>query len=403
MLPGAETSPTRRAALAAGALLALILGVLVLSRLFDGGLAAPLDFTAFWTAGRLGADGANAYDAASVHELQRGLGLNDTAIMMWNPPWTLTLVMPLGLLPFRTAYGAWVLLHIGLMAAAAELLWRGLGGPKHARGVAYLITLAFVPTIFLIGSGQLTAIVLVGLAGFLVLRKQHPFLAGAVGALTAVKPHLLVLFALWLIFDAIRDRSARRVLLGGAVVGLLACLPPTLANPDIWREYVNATTGTSSADHEHLSRWTPPLAGWWMRTAVPGHPFWVQWLPLVVGVGLFTAWWRKRKQAPSIPALVGLSLLIAPYGVWQHDLVMLLVPILAVAAKLAARPAPIAIGAGIVAFSSANGVMFAMMFAHTSSEWYVWVVPTILLACAATVKIAELEARSAPAPVPLGA
>lgn len=420
----------RQVALAIGVLAALVLSVIVFIRLFDGSLAAPLDFTAFWTAGKIGAEGGNAYDAARVHELQRGLGLDDTAIMMWNPPWTLTLVMPLGLLPFRTAYGFWVLLHIGLMIASAELLWRGLGGPKHSRGLAYLLTLAFVPTIFLIGSGQLTAVVLVGLAGFIALREKHPFLAGAAGAFTAVKPHLLVLFALWLVFEAIvvrslRDRTrpapegdesvrsrsdrttpirpARRVLLGGFVVGLLACLPPTLAHPGIWGEYVSATTGASSADHEHLSRWTPPLAGWWLRAAVPGHPFWVQWIPLVLGVALFSRWYFKRKETPSIPALVGLSLLIAPYGVWQHDLVMLLVPILAVAVKLAARPTRVAMAVGIFAFSAANGAMFAMMVAHTSSERYVWVVPAVLLGCFATARIADREATPAPAPRPLGA
>ena len=122
------SSLPRRIALVVAAMFAIVFGLQIGDRLFAGGLSAPLDFTAFWTAGRIGIEGGNVYDGAAVHDVQRGLGLNDTAIMMWNPPWTLTLVMPLGLLPFRMAYGAWALLHILLMLASAELFWCGLGG-----------------------------------------------------------------------------------------------------------------------------------------------------------------------------------------------------------------------------------------------------------------------------------
>ena len=118
MPAGAETSTIRRLVLGAGVLLVLALAGLVVDRLFTGTLAAPFDFTEYWTAGRLNANGENPYDGTKMRDVQRSLGLDDTAIMMWNPPWTLTLVMPLGLLPFRMAYGAWVLLHVGLMLAS---------------------------------------------------------------------------------------------------------------------------------------------------------------------------------------------------------------------------------------------------------------------------------------------
>ena len=43
--------------------------------------AAPLDFTEYWTAGRLNANGENPYDGTKVRELQRSVGLDDTAIL----------------------------------------------------------------------------------------------------------------------------------------------------------------------------------------------------------------------------------------------------------------------------------------------------------------------------------
>jgi hypothetical protein len=378
----------RRALVIAAAAVCLVLAGGIVQRLFTGALDAPFDFTEYWCAGRLNATGENPYDGSNMRALQRSLGLDDTAIMMWNPPWTLTIVMPIGLLEFRTAYGVWVLANLALIVLSAELLWRGLGGDVKRRGIAWLLTLTFVPTMFLIGSGQITGLVLIGLAGFAVLREKRPFVAGMVGALTAVKPHLLGLFALWLLLNAVRDRGGRRVLAGGLLVGLLACIPPTLANPDVWSQYLAATTGSSSADHHSLTRWTPPLVGWWLRTAVPGQPFWVQWLPFALAAAGFTFWFfsPRRTGRVSLPAIVGLSLLFAPYGVWQHDLVLLLVPVLTTAAKLRERSA---IVAGIAWLALANAAMLVMMLNHTSSEWYVWVTPVVLAGCAATLRLQE--------------
>jgi len=398
-MPTTPSPPLRRAALAVAALVALAVGAASFERLFAAGLPAPMDFAAFWTAGKLGLERGNVYDGAAVREVQRGLGLDATAIMMWNPPWTLSLVLPLGWFPFRTAYALWVLLNIGLLIASADLLWRGLGGPPRLRGLALLLTLAFAPTLLLIFSGQLTAFVLLGLAGFVALRPRHPFLAGMAGALTAIKPHMLVLFALWLLVDALRTRDGRKVLLGGLASLLLLSAIPTLLDPGIWSHYAAITTGASSADHEHVSNWSPPLIGWWLRMAVPGQPFQVQWLPLALGVAAFGTLLARRAREPHIPALVGFSLLIAPYGVWTHDLVLMLPLILLAAVKLANGTSRAAIAFAVPCFVLADMLLFAMIVAKSPYESFVWVVPATLLGCFVAGRIAGREPSAAPQPV----
>src|SRR5262245_10162021 len=99
----------RRALLAAGAVTVGVVCVWLAGRLFRGGLNAPIDFAAFWVAGHLSAEGHNPYSGAEVRAAQRALGWDGTAVVMWNPPWALSLVMPLGLADFRLAYGLWVL------------------------------------------------------------------------------------------------------------------------------------------------------------------------------------------------------------------------------------------------------------------------------------------------------
>jgi hypothetical protein len=250
------------------------------------------------------------------------------------------------------------------------------------------------------------------LAGFAYcIRRDRPLAAGAFAALTAVKPHLLVLFAVALLIEATRNTRGRKVVLAGLGVGLLACLIVTLANPGVWEDYVRAVTSPSSADHHHLSDWAPPLAGWWLRQVVPGQPFWVQWVPLAVAVwvsvwyfGMTCSSCQPTRTNPalmvdSFPWVVGFSLLVAPYGVWQHDLILILVPVLAVAARVTERPDAAVVAAGIGLFVCVNAVSLVMMLEKAGSRWYVWFAPCVLLGCAVVSRLAARRPATVPQPV----
>src|SRR5213596_3321744 len=95
-----------------------------------GGFAAlPMhDFIEYWAAGRLLLQGSNPYDPDLVHELERQAGRSDEGILMWNPPWALPLVLPLGALPVRAAHLLWLAFHLGVVAFCADRLWRLYGG-----------------------------------------------------------------------------------------------------------------------------------------------------------------------------------------------------------------------------------------------------------------------------------
>jgi len=367
----------------------------ILYRLFYADLNAPIDIAAFWSAGHLNFTGQNPYSGASLRGLQRQIGLNDLAVIMWNPPWTLTLVMPIGALPFHLACGVWELLTVVLVIAATELLWRSFGGPARLRVVAYLVALTFGPTVFLVGSGQITAVVLFGLAGYLYFaRNNYPLCAGACSALTAVKPHLLVLFALWLLLEATRSGFGRRVLLGGLLVGLVMSVLPTVTNSAVWGQYINAVSGPSSTDHHHMSEWNPPVVGWWLRQTVPEKPFAVQWIPMLIAVLVFLVWWcLDRNRSPQLearlPWVVGLSHFVAPYGDYAYDLVLLLISVLATTVRVLHFPSRLACTTGLILLCAVNIALLAMMMAHPPSQMYVWVTPTVLCGCAIVARMAR--------------
>ena len=154
------------------------------------------------------------------------------------------------------------------------------------------------PTIYLFAYGQLTAVPLVGVAGFLAcLKKKQYFWAGVFGGLTASKPHLFSLFALGILFEAVRTKEGRTVLFGGLCLGAVTTLLVSLPNWHVWSDYLAAAGGTGSEIHRSLGEWKPPLIGWYLRQIVPGQPFAVQFVPLVIAaVGFVIVWWKNRSR-----------------------------------------------------------------------------------------------------------
>ncbi len=73
--------------------LALVLAAVFLSHRFltDTRILPPDDFVEYWAAGRLNAQGQNPYDPGLLMPLEVAAGRPlEQAILMWNPPWTLT-------------------------------------------------------------------------------------------------------------------------------------------------------------------------------------------------------------------------------------------------------------------------------------------------------------------------
>src|SRR5260370_18730068 len=77
-------------------------------------VASERDSTAYWAAGKLLVHRQNPYSVPSVLALQRSQGYTgDKPLMLRPPPWSVWMVLPLGLLP--NAYWAWVAWLAGLL------------------------------------------------------------------------------------------------------------------------------------------------------------------------------------------------------------------------------------------------------------------------------------------------
>jgi hypothetical protein len=348
---------------------------------------AMYDFAEYWAAGHLEACGENPYDPDRIHELEQQLGRKTDAVLMWNPPWTLPLVIPFGVLPAPLAHLLWLLVQFAVLVLCAELLWRFHGGNPERRGIAWLITFTFLPTLFALTAGQISPLLLLGATGFLCLQQQRrDFAAGAAAALLGIKPHLVWLFWPALLLWCWRERRWR-VIAGGITAGILATLAAVAFNPAVLGQYWYTLTTRPPAQY------VSPTFGSVLRMAF-GPDFRWQFAVLLPGLVWFV-WWQRRDPArpwaDQLPALLLASLLTASYGAWPFDLVLVLVPVLGLAAQLDAAPSAPATRLALVAHLAINGLALWLLLKDVEFFWFIWMTPA--LACAWWLVRREVRGR----------
>jgi hypothetical protein len=366
----------------------------------------PHDFLQVWSAGHLALTGGDPYDGAQMYAVQTSNRMPDTrtaahpdgyASMMWVPPWGLSVAMALAALPIDLAQLIWGYGQLVLIVACAVVVWRLYDGPVQKQWIAGALALGFGPVWWQTVGGQYAGLLLLGVVGFLAAhRTNRPVLAGAFLALTALKPHLFSLLAIGLLVDALRGPFGRRVVLGGALALAVGALVATIANPAVWRYYF-AATGSESPYYPSLAEWFNPTVHAWVRHALPGRPFWVQFVPVALGAPVFAVYWWRFGAPDQWPTAVmwvlPAGLLIAPYGSWPSDQVLFLVPLVAGAAELATRGVPLArFVPALVVFAGASAAVVVMTAAQADLQYYVWLAP-VLVGC---LLLAGRAAQAAP-------
>jgi len=356
-------------------LVALILAIAILvwqvSGIVRQGIMRPDDFAEYWAASRLLMSGGNPYDAAQLLRLQQGIGWSEPQpVMMWNPPWTLMIVMPFGLLGYPVGRLLWLAAMGGVLTACIVWLWTFYGGSPRQRWLALLLGFTFAPVLTGLHPGQISPLVLAGVVLFLYFGVRGHWLAAgcAIGALF-VKPHVLYLF--WLALGLWVWRARRwSVLLGAASALGVALGVALLLNPAVITQYLQAVaTG-------RLVAWAPHTLGGLLRLlygeATPG-PFWLQFLPVLAGLAWFASRWRRRGAqwdwGIEVPFLLLVSVATSPYA-WFYDQVVVLPALLQSAIWVLRLRPRLAITVG-VCYLAFNLLFLFPLFVTMNKAWYV--------------------------------
>ncbi len=222
--------PLRRVHFEIGAVLAALAAFALMGSQLVGlegwrlgnGLPVFGDFIAFWSGGWLALHGdvANVHDAQAIMAASHVAVPGQTGYFPWrSPPVFLLIMTPLAALPF------WAAALLFFAASAAIYIYALMPYLRDRRAVLFALT---TPTfVFHLGSVQLTPLVTGLYALALRWADKRPIAAGAAISVLAIKPHLAVLWPVflictgrWRVFGAAAAFTLALLFVTGMIFGL---------------------------------------------------------------------------------------------------------------------------------------------------------------------------------------
>ena len=292
------------------------------------------DFIEYWSAANLLLHHGNAYSPAELLAVQRSAGWTDpAALLMWNPPWTLSLLAPLGLLDHDTAQFVWFVVHALIIFVGAQLLWRVYAESPALSSRGWIALFAFAPIYLVLLLGQIAPLILAGVIGFLLAARRGAwFCAGAWLALAALKPHLFYLLWLASLLWVLHERKWR-LAAGFSLTLALMAGAPLVFDGQIYPKYFALLADRSVIQAQE---WATPTLGTAVNLLLGGQHDWLRWMPALGGVVWFAGYWSKHRSRWDWPAQLPLIILVsvasAPFA-WSFDYVVLLPALMQCAAE----------------------------------------------------------------------
>ncbi|MFL6090592.1 MAG: glycosyltransferase family 87 protein [Aeromicrobium sp.] len=293
------------------------------------GTAVLPDFLAYWTGGNLVADGhaAQLYDPAVQAHLQRQAvpGVGDSLSWFVAPPFVALLYWPFGALPYPVAASLFTALSLAALYLVAQMLQPTVAGRADVPSRVFWVAAAASPAVFeALGAGQNSpCLLLLWVVALQQLRAGRDTTAGALLALSAFKPHLLLLIPIWFVvrrnWRALGGFAACGVVLFAASLGFL---PPHTFGA--WRAALTSDTFGQQVQvgqtwkMESLSALLTDVTGWSRMDAV-----------VLAAGALVLAWWLPRLSPDPLRDLAivaAVTVACAPH-VLLYDAVLLIIPI----------------------------------------------------------------------------
>jgi hypothetical protein len=346
--------------------------------------AGSRDFVEYWASGRQLAHHVNPYDVNVILGIERSVGYPSDlpALVMWNPPPALLLVLPLGFVGSRVGGLLWSLLLLASLVTSVRIVWIMQGRPNNP---LHWLGLSFAPALVCLLAGQVSVFVLLGLVLFLRFHRSRPFLAGVSLWLCLLKPHLFLPCGVVLIVWAIITRSYK--LLAGAAAALgFSTGVALLWDPSVWLHYdqMMSTVSTTRMQQELI-----PCLSIVLRWIVSPKTMWLQYVPPVLGCIWALTYFRKYRDRwdwmEHGSLLMLISVLLAPYT-WLMDQAILIPALLhgVYLTRSRALIAVLALASAVIEIGALRGmeVLHSPFFIWTSPAWLVWYLYATKTSCA---------------------
>jgi len=257
------------------------------------GNKAVNDFVEYWATARLLWTGNNPYAPEQLFGLQQSVGwIEEAPLLMWNPPWTLSFILPFGLTSYPTGKLLWLTLNFAIVLSCAHWTWRLYGGPNRYYWLAWLVSFTFLPTVIVLIMGQISPLILLGVVSFLFFKRRQPLCAGICLVLIAITPQLLYLFWLALLLWAI-DRRRWAIIFGAGMAVSVTIIIPLILNPATIFNYAELYKLAAQPPLD----WATPTLGGLLRLTFGLEKYWLHFLPSIASILWFLVYWRRRRSA----------------------------------------------------------------------------------------------------------
>lgn len=333
----------------------------------------------YWSAGRLSLNGGCTYSPGELLSLERQAGWGyGKPTPMWNPPWTLPLIMPFALFDYPVSRLLWFVSNAAIVLFCASFLWRFYGGRPERMWPAGLIAYTFLPTIIMLTVGQSSAVVLLGAVLFLAWSERGAWWQASLAMLfITFKPHLLYLVPLAFLLWAVGNRRWAQLLLSGTGIAAAAGLC-AISNPHIFQQHLYAIS------HNHLAQFQTPTIGRALMSLTGLREVWPQFIPMMLSViWLFVHWWKKRctwNWGREMVIISTVSVLASPYA-WPLDYVVMLLAILPMAAALLKRGLDRVLVLALVFYPAIEAATVWRLLHPNGFYGFLWLAPALAWWC----------------------
>jgi len=336
------------------------------------------DFIEYWSGSRINFMGGNPYSPVDLLQEQKLSGWPEAEPkLMVYPPWIFPLVILFGAFSRSVAQMLWLLFQIGILLFCSHQLWILYRGPVEKRWMALIIPFIFAPTIIVLEFGQITPLILLGVIGFVsfIDHSRNDWLAGASLVLVSIKPQLLFVFWIAVIFWIIQQRRWK-VLIGAVVSVSILMLITMLFNLQVISQYLVMLQTNA------VSVWASPTIGMYLRRFWLGtENFWPQFLPPVIASLCFLLCWLKFHDSwnwlRSLPVLLLVTMITSPYT-WTYDLVILLPVIIQGSVWLVEYGKRLSTYL-LAGFFLLISILDLALHTRLNDFWFIWVAPMMLV------------------------
>jgi hypothetical protein len=297
------------------------------------------DFLAFYTGGRMLLAGVRAdlYDPATQYLWQRTVAseVTDPSQLLRFPllPFVALPLAVVATLPFETAYLAWLICNLLLLAVICRLLSAALE-PAGRLAVlrALALTLTFLPVMVTVMQGQWSLVLVLGLlASWASLRSGQELRGGLWLALLLVKPHYVLVPALALAWQR-RRRALAGLALGCSILLLVSLLIVGWSGLEGYVHLLLSAFGSGETRVTHPQRMHTWLGFLYARLGMDQAPAVRNWWLLgdALALGLLLRGWRRPRDSASPRfdlqwALLAVVMLFVSPRAYFHDASLLIV------------------------------------------------------------------------------